>query len=155
MDLDVTDVALLRGLQDNGQVNNKDLALAVGLSPSATLGRVRRLFQEGYVRTVTAVLEPVPVGLGLLAFILVDVDFPATEPTVMQQLASAPNILEAHTITGSAFCLLKVRTTGTQQLNDVIIQVQRVQGVRSTNTLIVLNSYKETTALPLPGDQAG
>lgn len=149
MDLDATDVKILRLLQEDGQMNNKDLAAVVGLSPSATLGRVRRLFQEGYVQRVTAVLNPKPMGLDLLAFILVDVDFGSSDSTLMHDLARLPNILEAHTITGQAFCLLKARTRDTAQLNDVIIHVQRVQGVRSTSTMIVLNSYKEVTALPL------
>ena len=149
MTLDATDVAILATLQHNGQTSNKDLSSAVGLSPSATLGRVRSLFQSGYVRTVTAVLNPLALGLTLLAFVLVDVEFNATGADLMQKLASEEHVLEAHTVTGTAFCILKVRTTGTEQLNEVIFRIMGVPGVRNTNTLIVLHSYKESTAVPL------
>ena len=147
---DATDLAILRTLQQDGQTSNKDLSIAVGLSPSATLGRVRGLFQDGYVRNVTAVLNPSALGLTLLAFVLVDVEFNASGSDLMEKLASEEHVLEAHTVTGSAFCILKVRTTGTEQLNEVIFRIMCVQGVRNTNTLIVLHSYKESTAIPLP-----
>ena len=47
MDLDATDHAILRHLQDNGRITNAELATRVSLSPSACLRRVRSLEQAG------------------------------------------------------------------------------------------------------------
>src|SRR5437868_6163824 len=52
--LDLIDVKLLEELQSNADRPNVELARLVGLSPAATLHRVRRLKDSGIVRGVVA-----------------------------------------------------------------------------------------------------
>lgn len=65
IDLDRTDVAILRGLQADARRTNRDLADHVGLSPSACLERVRRLVDAGVVRGYHAAVDPAAVGIGM------------------------------------------------------------------------------------------
>ncbi len=69
--LDRTDLALLRVLQTEGRLSNVELALRVNLSPSACLRRVQRLEAEGVIAGYRAELDAGRLGLGLHAFVRV------------------------------------------------------------------------------------
>ncbi|TGP70080.1 Lrp/AsnC family transcriptional regulator, partial [bacterium M00.F.Ca.ET.227.01.1.1] len=68
-DLDAVDRSLLRLLQEDGRSTTLDLAARVGLSPTGTSQRVKRLFRDGFFTAVRAVLNPVKIGRGMLVFI--------------------------------------------------------------------------------------
>ena len=151
MSADAIDLVLLKALQDDGQANNKDLAALAGLSPSATLERVRRLFREGYIQRVTAILQPTRLDLGLLAFVFVDIAHVRSREKVIAVLEEIPHVIEIHTVTGESFFLLKIRSSGTMQLNDIVTRIASLPGVRGTRTLIALETFKETHELPIAG----
>lgn len=69
--LDRTDLALLRALQADGRLSNVELAQRVKLSPSACLRRVQRLERAGVIRGYRAELDATKLGLGLQAFVRV------------------------------------------------------------------------------------
>ncbi len=58
MMLDRLDRRILRCLQEDGRISNVDLAERVGLSPTATAERVKRLQKEGVIRGYGARLDP-------------------------------------------------------------------------------------------------
>ena len=67
--LDRIDLAILALLQREGRLSNADLAERVNLSASATLRRVQRLESEGVIAAYGARLDPLALGLGLQAFV--------------------------------------------------------------------------------------
>ena len=68
---DRIDDAILRALQNNARISNKELAAEVGLAPSSCLERVRRLTDRGVVKGYQAKVDPVALGVGLQAFVAV------------------------------------------------------------------------------------
>ena len=62
---DRIDDAILRALQNNARISNKELAAEVGLAPSSCLERVRRLTDRGVVKGYQAKVDPVALGVGL------------------------------------------------------------------------------------------
>ncbi len=60
--LDLIDVKLLEELQADADRPNVELARIVGLSPAATLHRVRRLKESGIVRGIAARLDSAAAG---------------------------------------------------------------------------------------------
>src|SRR5690606_12642233 len=73
-DLDVTDLRILRALQDDGRMTNAELAKRSNLSPTACFERVRRLRDRGVIRGFSVVIDPASVGRGLLIFVEVVLD---------------------------------------------------------------------------------
>nr|WP_269128735.1 Lrp/AsnC ligand binding domain-containing protein [Nonomuraea sp. K271] len=61
------------------------------------------------------------------------------------RLAAIPEIEEAHVIAGPASVLLKVRTSGPKELQDLLRQVFGVDGVTGTQTVVVLETLFERT----------
>ena len=62
MDLDRTDFELLRLLQENARLSNKEIARQVGLAPSTCLVRTRLLQQSGAITGFKAHLQKYPQG---------------------------------------------------------------------------------------------
>ena len=71
LSLDVIDVRLLTELQADADRPNVELARLVGLSPAATLNRVRRLKESGVVRAIAARLDSAAAGFALQVYVLV------------------------------------------------------------------------------------
>jgi DNA-binding Lrp family transcriptional regulator len=63
-ELDRVDRRLLRLLQSNERLTNAELAKKVSVSPATCHRRTRRLFDEGYVRVVRAMVVPERVERG-------------------------------------------------------------------------------------------
>jgi len=68
-ELDAIDRNLLRLLQEDGRRTTLDLAARVGLSPTGASQRVKRLFREGVITAVRAVLNPAKIGRGTIVTI--------------------------------------------------------------------------------------
>ena len=72
--LDDLDHRILHALQDQADRSNLEIARLIGLSPAATLRRIKRLKDQGVIERVVAVLNPQAVGAGLLAVIEVSLE---------------------------------------------------------------------------------
>lgn len=70
-DLDRTDFEILRLLQKNVRLSNKELAAKAGLAPSTCLLRVQKLRASGVLLGAHAVVAPEALGIGLQALVSV------------------------------------------------------------------------------------
>jgi AsnC-type helix-turn-helix domain len=67
--LDEVDIKLLTALQADADRTNVELARLVGLSPAATLHRVRALKESGVIRIIRADVDPAAAGFPLRVFV--------------------------------------------------------------------------------------
>lgn len=150
--IDIIDKRLLNVLQDDGRIAVVDLADRIGLSPTATTERLRRLTRDGYILGYSVRLNPDKLDRGLLVFIEVKLD--RTTPDVFDRfakaVASAPEVLECHMVAGGFDYLVKTRIADMAAyrrfLGDVLLSLP---GVRETHTFAVMEEIKSTIALPL------
>jgi len=149
-DLDETDLRLLALLQNDGLQSMAELSKAIGIAPSTLNDRVKRLGRLGTITGTHAHIDPQALGLGLLAFVFVGWSESAVEVDFLRRIAAASQVLECHHVTGAWNYLLKVRVKDTRALEAFLGTVlKQVKGLQRTETLIVLSSPKETSALPI------
>lgn len=149
--IDDIDLRMLGLLQDHARISNAEIARQVGLAPSATLERLRKLETRGLVQGYTARLAARPLGYGLLAFVFVRSDERLGDGTTGPQLAAIPEVQEVHHIAGEDCYLVKVRAADPEHLGKLLREsFGAVPAVRSTRTTIVLETIKEEARLPLP-----
>ena len=88
-DIDRTDRKILKLLQEDGRITTVDLADRIGLSPTATSERLKRLLRERLHRPVSGRMPRSRRnwGCGLLVFVEVSLD--KTTPDVFEQFAAA------------------------------------------------------------------
>jgi Lrp/AsnC family leucine-responsive transcriptional regulator len=147
---DDTDVKILQLLQTNARVTNADIAREVGMAPSATLERVRKLEERGVVAGYEARIAPEHVGLGITAFIFVKSNEGPGGDRTGDRLAGIPEVQEVHHIAGEDCFILKVRARDPKDLQRLLREkIGRIHEVASTKTTIVLETVKETLKVPL------
>ena len=148
--LDATDRTILELLQANGRTSNADIARKLDMAPSAILDRIRKLEQRGIILGYSARINPVAVGLGLTAFVMVRTEERAGSAAIGQALSRQPEVLEVHHVAGEDCYLVKVRVPDTEALSRLLRErFGRLKGVRGTRTTIVLSTVKDTAVLPL------
>lgn len=123
MDLDRTDVELLRLLQNDGRMANKALARAVGLAPSSCLARVRRLVDSGVITGFHAEVDRAQLGQGLEAMIAVrlerhhrdDVD------SMITFALTLPEVVSITHVAGPTDLLVHVAVRDSAHLRDLVM----------------------------------
>lgn len=148
--LDRIDRRILALLQENDRLALAELGQRVGLATSSVNDRVKRLVKRGVIAGFYARIAPEPLGLELLAFMFVGWSDPRTEKPFLKRASASASVLECHHVTGAWNYLLKIRLANTRHLEQFVNDVVKsVKGVQRTETLIVMSTAKETSALPI------
>jgi Lrp/AsnC family transcriptional regulator, leucine-responsive regulatory protein len=151
-DLDRTDLRMLAVLQAEGRVTNAELAERVNLSPSACLRRLQRLETEGVISGYAAQIDPQAVGLGLQAFVRVQLarhEGAAIERFV-ERVAGWDEVVACHALTGDMDYLMQVYVADLEHFSRFLLdQLLNDAGVADVNSSFVLRTVKRSPSLPL------
>jgi DNA-binding Lrp family transcriptional regulator len=140
--LDETDTRLLAELQRD----------ALNLSASQAGRRRQRLEAEGYITGYAARLDAGRLGLGVQAFVQVQMATHGKEPAAAfaRLVATRPEVVSAWTLTGEADYLLRVYCTDLPALNRLIHQEFLPHpAVARVHSQIVMDQLKADTPLPV------
>lgn len=152
-ELDRIDLLLLVELQRAGRQTNAELADRVHLSPSACLRRVQRLEREGVIVGYRAEVDPERLGLGLQAFVRVQLKSHDAERIAIfaEQVNAWPEVVACHALTGDMDYLLHVIVAGLEHFSRFLLDKLLAQAeVADVNSSFVLRTVKRAQALELP-----
>jgi len=153
MELDRIDRQILDVLQQDGRINNQDLADKVGLSPSPCLRRVRALEEAGLIAGYRALLDAKKLGLSLMALVHIsmDVHTPERFANFEASIRVLPEVLECLLITGQAADYqLKIVVRDMEHFQALLLgRLTRIAGVTGVHSSFVLQHVLSRTALPL------
>jgi Lrp/AsnC family transcriptional regulator, leucine-responsive regulatory protein len=148
--IDDIDRQILDILQTDARLPNAEIARRVGMAPSATLDRLRKLEERGVIRGYELRVDPAAVGLPLLAFVLVRAEERPFDPETGRAIAAVSGVQEVHHIAGEDCYLVKVRAESPEALGLLLRDAfGTIPTVRSTRTTVVLGTLRETTSLPV------
>ncbi len=153
VELDEIDLLLLTELQADADRTNVELARLVGLSPAATLNRVRRLKQSGVIKVISARLDPVTVGFPLQMYVAATLGRhdPRSTRLFEDQVRALPQIITADNVTGEMDYLLTVVARNVTELQQVLATLAARGGQRLV-TYLRLEEIKPPSRLPLLPD---
>ncbi len=148
--LDDVDIRLLTALQTDADRTNVELARLVGLSPAATLHRVRRLKESGVIRVVTARLDPAAAGFPLHVYVAASLarHDPRSTRAFEDQVRAMPQITGADNVAGEMDYLLTVVARNVAELQQVLARLATHGGERLV-TYLRLEEVKPPSPLPL------
>lgn len=144
--LDEVNIQLLRELQRDPRVTMAELGRRVGMSSPAVTERVRRMEETGIIGGYALVINPVPLGLPIAAYIRIR-PHAGQLPQIAELARSIPEVVECHRITGEDCFLIKVHIPAMDQL-DRILDCFLIYG--STTTSIIQSSPVPLRPPPLP-----
>jgi Lrp/AsnC family leucine-responsive transcriptional regulator len=150
--LDRTDLRILAVLQRDGRITNAELAEKVSLSASACLRRLQRLEADGVLTGYSAQVDPQAVGLGLQAFVRVQLT--KHESAAVERFVELVNgwdeVVSCYALTGDMDYLLHVYVADLQDFSRFLLdRLLNAAGVADVNSSFVLRTVKRSAALPL------
>lgn len=148
--MDSLDRKALPILMKDGRTTWSDLGQALGLSAPAAAERVRKLEEHGVIKGYVAVVDAEALGYSLTAFVFVTLADQRKRASFHAGVKRLTQIVECHHVTGDDDFLLKVRCRGTRNLDRLLVEeLKGKMGVARTRTTIVLDTAKETPAIPV------
>ncbi|MET0518666.1 MAG: Lrp/AsnC family transcriptional regulator [Burkholderiaceae bacterium] len=150
--LDTIDRKILEILQRDGRISNVDLAAQIHLSAPQCFRRIKSLEDRGVLRGYRALVEPAALGLGVTAYVSVNIEGDAFDRVreIEALIRDFPEILECHTVSGDCDYLLKVVASDLKSLSQFLTdRLMQVAGVADIRSMICLEEIKPPAPLPV------
>jgi Lrp/AsnC family transcriptional regulator for asnA, asnC and gidA len=139
--LDDTDVGIIRRLQYDGRLPFTRIAAELGISEGAVRRRVKRLTESGLLQIV-AVVEPQFLGWNAAGMIGVTVQSGQVD-AVAHQIAQFPEVSYLFMVSGEFDLFVEVYCKDMDHFVSFLSQeLQQVPGVVHTRTFMILKMYK-------------
>jgi len=148
-DIDNYDRKILAELQADGRITVTKLADRVGLSKTPCQIRMRKLEERGFIKGYAAIVDPVKLEAGHIAF--VQVSLTDTRSAALEafnaSVGKIQQIEQCHMIAGQFDYLLKVRSKDIAAYRKFLGEtISELPHVSHTSTFVVMQSVKETSA---------
>ncbi len=150
--IDTIDRAILDRLQIAGRISNADLAVEVGLSPSACLRRVRALEESSVIENYVAILNQAASGRPQSVFVQITLhsqeshDLEAFE----REVVARPQVMECYLMTGDADYLLRIIVCDAAEYENLHRDfLTRLPGVDRVKSSFALRTLRKKTQIPL------
>ncbi|AHG45086.1 AsnC family transcriptional regulator [Rhizobium leguminosarum bv. trifolii CB782] len=152
MEFEPGDIRILKALQSEGRLTNQELAERVGMSTSPCWRRVKRLEEAGVIRGYQALVDRRAVGLGVLAFVRVQIDTHSHDEAERfeREVGELEAVIACFSVAGEADFLLQVVATDLDNYAEFAMTViRRLPGIKEMHTMFVLKDIKASTILPV------
>lgn len=150
--LDHTDIELLRLLQQDGTLSNKELSYKLHKSIATVHERVRRLKEQGYIQRTVAILDRTKIDRSLIAFSHVFLkEHTADALSEFERAVSKfPEVMECFQMTGTVDFILRIATKDMNSYHLLLRnQISVLPNVNTVQSFFVLSETKSETAYPL------
>ncbi|WP_254768066.1 Lrp/AsnC family transcriptional regulator [Salinilacihabitans rarus] len=149
MDLDDTDRAILRILQENARTPFSEIARRIDMSSATVHDRVNRLEEAGVIEGYHARVDPKAVGLDISAIVGLRVE-QGRETDTLEALAGIEGVQEVHLTTGEWDVMMRVYAEDADALRELMFdRIARMDGFARSQTMVVLGTTHDSEELPL------
>ena len=152
VNFDEYDKKIIKYLQEDASISNKELATRIGLAPSSCLLRVKNLKEQGIIKQYTTIIDEKKLGFEITCYAQVTMS-PFTRETAanfIEEVNKIPEVIECYTITGEAAFLMKIVAKDFQYYrNFVFDKLLSVPSVSNIDTKIVISTEKRTSVVAL------
>ena len=150
--MDDIDKKILSIIQKDATIPLSELSKKVGISKTPSWNRIRKMEEEGIIKSKVTVLDNKKINLGIVVFLSVSVSSHSEEWVINFQkiLSQYDQIVEAYRLTGSSTdYLLKIVAPSIEEYDK--FQQHLINEVKFTNmsSSIALKEIKKIHSLPL------
>ena len=143
--LDQTDLKILRILQQNARLTNKELAAQVNLSTTPVFERLKRLARNGYIKKYVAVLDAEKLNRGFIVFCNVKMRRLSKEIArdFMERMLNIPEVTECYNISGQFDYMLKIHAPDMRYYQEFVLnQLGTIENLGSLESTFVMDTVK-------------
>lgn len=150
--MDKTDIQILNLIQQDATISLNTIAEQVNLSSTPCWKRIKRLEEEGYIKSRVALLNPDKLNLGVSVFVHIKTQRHDNDwlMNFSETICDLDEVVECYRMAGEWDYLLRV------VVNDIAaydrfykILVNRIDGLSDVSSNFSMEEIKYTTALPI------
>ena len=149
MQLDDLDARIITLFSEQPQIGVLGASRRLGVARGTVQARLDRLVERGVIRSWAPHIDPAAMGYPVSAFCTLEIRQGRGHTPVVEHLSAIPEVLEAHTITGSGDLMIHVVARDNADLQRVIDAVVDDRHVVRANTAISLATRIPLRTLPL------
>lgn len=153
--IDSLDARLLALLAEEPRIGVLECSRRLRVARGTVQARLDRLTGRGVIEGFGPDVSPRALGFGVTAFVTLEIRQRYGHDPVAAHLAEIPELLEAHTITGSGDLLCRIVARSNADLQRVIDLIVSYEGIVRASTIIALAEQIPYRTLPLVHAAAG
>ncbi len=142
MNLDDTDVKILKALVSDARLSSRQISKKSGVSIGTVLSRTKKMEVMGLVRGYTAVVDHEKLGYQLTALIEITVS-KGRLLEMENEIARMPNVCSVYDVTGLADAFIIAKFKSREDLSAFAKRLLALPFVERSNTHVVLTTIKE------------
>lgn len=144
-ELDEVDIAILRALKADGRLTVRELAAKVHRSPTPVFERMRRLENEGVIKSYSAIIDMDKLGRGFVVFCNVSLKQINTSIHVefAKMVNEMPEVVECYNVSGTYDYMLKVQVPDMKAYRRFVTdKLGSIDMLDSVHSVFVMESIK-------------
>ena len=132
------DIKILDVIKKNCKLSTREISEKTGIPITTIHNRIKKLENEGIIKSYKAVIDNKKIGKNVQAFIQLTTNY-RSQDYIAKKISAIPEVEECYILTGTTDVLIKVVATDVDQVNSLIIDgLKSIKGVQKTLTSIVL-----------------
>ena len=150
--LDSTDILILRTLQNNAKLTTKELAEAVHLTPTPVFERLKRLERQGVIKKYIAVLDAAKLDRAFIVFCSVKLSHINHDIALdfAQRINEIAEVTECYNISGDFDYLLKINVRDMAQYQQILLnKLGTIDSLSSLKSSFVMDEVKHEYGISL------
>ncbi|NND63924.1 MAG: winged helix-turn-helix transcriptional regulator [Flavobacteriaceae bacterium] len=136
--LDETDHHILDMLIENTRTPFTDIAKKLQISAGTVHVRVKKMEEAGIIIGSSLTLDYKKLGYSFIAYVGVFLQKTSQTQFVLERINEIPFVTVAHVTTGKFNIFCKIRAQDTSHAKEIIYQIDDIDGVTRTETMISL-----------------
>jgi DNA-binding Lrp family transcriptional regulator len=149
MALDRLDGQLIELFAAEPRIGVLEASRRLAVARGTVQARLDKLVARGVIRGFGPEIAPAALGFTVTAFVTVEIRQSRGHDQVAAHLGEIPELLEAHTITGTGDLLCRIVARSNADLQRVIDQIVSYEGIERASTIIALSEQIPYRILPL------
>lgn len=149
MNLDETDIEILRILQQDSSKPFVEIADELDVTDGTIHQRVKKLKKSGIIKRFTIELDHEVLGSGSLGYVFVTANPGHLEP-ISKRISELQDVQEVYEVHTHAELLVKIRAPSQEDIRNIMVNnIRKIEGVANTELIPVYKSWKEENNLRL------
>lgn len=153
--VDALDARLIELLAAEPRIGVLESSRRLGVARGTVQARLEKLVERGVLRGFGPEVSTDALGYGVTAFVTLEISQRYGHDPVAAHLAEIPEVLEAHTITGSGDLMCRIVARSNADLQRVLDLLLSYEGIGRASTIIALAEQIRYRTLPLVRAAAG
>jgi len=139
--VDDTDQRLIAALRRDGRASLSDLALALGLSRATVRARMERLVARGEISGFSVLTRADVTASPVRGLMMLGIEGRGTD-RIIARLMGLAAVQAVHSTNGKWDLIVELGTQTLAQLDDILAQIRRLEGVATSETNLMLTTRR-------------